>query len=704
MLHHHRSDHLLGTASLLLLACFGLNATASEQHPRLFCDAARVDAIRAAAAVDGSHHARALALLRDRVDASISTPDDPTTDTVEGETDLSAYGWSAGSSNWGYPRSYFAREAAFLCRYAATPSEAAAYARKAYDALRAVYDGPHIDRKPDAGYGLSRAMMCLGFGLAYDWCHAQWSEAERDWVRGKLVSALTAWPGYKHRNLGGERESNWVAVCRTGELVALLAIGAEDSRAERYDFLIGELERHLDAAYGDLGATQEGSGYLEYGGSFLATAVLACRSLAAADPADPQHGRLAAAYTGNHDFWRLNMYLHSFSDVRRKFLQQGASQESNYCEGWASHQLALCPPADLPHYLWWYDRHIGVHSSFDPADRFDGSRAGTVWALLWYPESATAVDPTGSLPRAVADDHGYHFFRNRWQDADDILVSFHADVEHHPYAWDQSECGALGILAYGERYVGGPGKERASQNYSMLLVDDEDPNDEHTGTRVAFEPLADGGRVVVGGGEQYTGLGLDAYRRHARVRFLADTATIAVLDDIASSTSHTYAFNLSLGSEAADDGPLASSGTEAGRPFFLLDGPGDGYLKGWVLHPADATITTGDVVRIETSGTDAQILVALHLGRGQPPTGVVYDSGVDSQLVVAGQRVWYDAAADRLDVAPMVQRSILLMDHDSNTWEHTQGAPGTLIDGWWAFLGLPAAVTHRLRVVTIGDG
>ncbi len=276
MHHRHSFRRLLCTASLLLLTAVG--ARASEQHPRLFCDATRMDAIRAAAMVAGSHHAQALTLLRERVEASISTPDDPATATVEGETELSAYGWTTDSENWGYPRSYFAREAAFLCRYASTPTEARAYARKAYAALRSVYDGPHVDRKPDDGYGLSRAMMCLGFGLAYDRCHPAWTEAERTWIRGKLVDALTAWPGYTHRNLGGERESNWVAVCRAGELVALLAIGAEDTRAERYGFLIGELERHLEAGYGDLGVSQEGSGHLEYGSRFLATAVLASRS------------------------------------------------------------------------------------------------------------------------------------------------------------------------------------------------------------------------------------------------------------------------------------------------------------------------------------------------------------------------------------------------------------------------------------------
>ena len=72
--------------------------------------------------------------------------------------------------------------------------------KKSYDALDAVYNGSNQNRYPHTGYGLARAMMCLGFAMAYDWCYNRWSVAQRGWVRGRLVDALDAWPSYSHQS------------------------------------------------------------------------------------------------------------------------------------------------------------------------------------------------------------------------------------------------------------------------------------------------------------------------------------------------------------------------------------------------------------------------------------------------------------------------------------------------------------------------
>ena len=104
----------------------------------------------------------------------------------------------------------------------------------------------------------------------------------------------------------------------------------------------------------------------------------------------------------------------------------------------------------------------------------DGQRAGTVWAMLYYPTSLPVHpqpgaapawsrippfgDPTGILPVMTYDQHGRVYFRNRWKDEHDIQVSINADTHRHSHAWDMPEATAINILAGNNRFVGGPGK------------------------------------------------------------------------------------------------------------------------------------------------------------------------------------------------------------------------------------------------------
>ena len=91
-----------------------------------------------------------------------------------------------------------------------------------------------------------------------------------------------------------------------------------------------------------------------------------------------------------------------------------------------------------------------------------------------------------------------------------------------------------------------------------------------------------------------------------------------------------------------DDGVLSASGTENGRPYFLLTGR-NGHVKGWVLHPADAAIKTGDPLQVTTQGTDARIWVVMHVAPGkQPATATIAGEGTQSVLTVGGRTVQFD--------------------------------------------------------------
>jgi hypothetical protein len=84
--------------------------------------------------------------------------------------------------------------------------------------------------------------------------------------------------------------------------------------------------------------------------------------------------------------------------------------------------------------------------------------------------------------------------------------------------------------------------------------------------------------------------------------------------------------------------------------MFLLKGR-TGWVKGWVVHPADAELkATGDPLQISVKGGDADIWVVMLAGQGEPPAATVTGTGLDSVLAVAGQKVRFTAASKRMEL------------------------------------------------------
>ncbi|MFP4013410.1 MAG: T9SS type A sorting domain-containing protein [Chitinispirillaceae bacterium] len=599
------------TVLISLLTALTLYA---QSHPRLFVTPERVTEIKSAIQVEDSHHKLAFTQLKARVD----------------QNDYSIY----NDNNSGYKMSYLAREAAMM--YLLT--EEASYAAIAYETLQKVYSAENdevripsgsaesVNGKRGKDYGLSRAMMCLGFAIAYDWCYSGWTQEQRNWVKGKLIKALDAWPSYSHTNLGGTKGSNWVAVCRGGELVAMLAAQEEQNRLQRFDRLKSDLVQHMISGYGDMGISQEGVAYTEYAGHFLLSAVQACSSIG---------DNTLFNQVQKHEFWTRALYSHTFQDPYRKILQMGVDNR-NYDEGWASFLLGLTPQEELQYVTWWYDRHLGRLSNRSEDSKYDFERAGTVWSLIYYPENISPADPISVYPKSLGDDRGYYYFRNRWQDQNDILFSVHADAHHHDKAWDQSEAGALGLMAYNTRFIGGPGKDREAQKYSMLLVDGKSPDDKKCGEIVSFEQSPDGGYVVIDGGDQYSGLGIASYQRHTAVKFLNDnTAIIAVLDKISDDQEHNYTFNLNIGDASTNDDVTVSKGTEQQHGYFLLSGRNDGFVKGWAVSPSEASVSASDPVQITPAkSASMDLLVVMFVGSGEAPVAEISGSGMESVVKI----------------------------------------------------------------------
>jgi hypothetical protein len=602
-------------------------ARAGAHHPRLFLSTRKVAQLRSAVRTARSHHAEAFGALKRWVDRTGRRPYDP------------------AAGNWNYGRAYMARGAAFL----AVVTGQKAYSDLAFAVLKDVHDDPDPDRRlPDrlATYGLARATVGEGFALAYDWCYNDWTPSQRDYVKSVIRRSLDVWPQYSHSQLQVPRGSNWAAVCRGAELVMLLATYEDRERPERLAYLKNQLARHMAIAYGPGGLSQEGIGYTGYGGTFL---LEACYALA-----DTGDDTLVEGLS-RHAFWKLQMFAASSvvtDGFERRYLQQGVSGTAISDEGWVSQTIRSVPPESLPHFGWFYERHMGRLAPGAPGQKYDDDRAAWIWALIHYPPGLETRDPAGVMPPFHFDaETGGYFFRNRWRNANDILCAVYADLANHK-AWDTREATGIRLIAHGTAFFGGPGKRQDATRHSRLLIDgraDAGKGSGRNGRPVLAEGRGRGGYVVVGGGSTYRDLGVEDLRRHVFVDFhpRKNAAIVSTLDRIRSGDRHTYTWNANLGDEKGDDGIVSAAGTEAGHPTFLLRGA-SGWVKGWVLCPNDATVLAGDPLQIRAGGRDADIWVVMRVGVGRVPIGRVSGHGLSAELQLDDVRVRYNARADRI--------------------------------------------------------
>jgi hypothetical protein len=231
------------------------------------------------------------------------------------------------------------------------------------------------------------------------------------------------------------------------------------------------------------------------------------------------------------------------------------------------------------------------------------------------------------------------------------MMTLSADAYKNAMGWDQPDALAINLMAYNTRFFGAHAKRGKITDYSALLVDGKYGSGASLGKAGGCEATKDGVYVVADGGPTYAELKCDSVQRHLLARFAGDKseAILSTLDRIKSAAPHVYTWQGNLGNEVGDDGVKISGGTESGRPMFLLQGRNEGFVKGWVLHPAGAEVEAkGDPLKINVKGGDADLWVVMLVGQGKPPEARVEGNGLDSALNVAGRKVRFDAQANRV--------------------------------------------------------
>ena len=614
-------------------------AVLAQDFPRLLVDAARMDDIRDAVLVEGSAHREAFLAMKADVDANGA---------------FIVGGGNRVSSIWNYNRAFLAMRAGLLYQITGEQS----YADLAYDALYAVHNDPDpSNRLPNSGYGLARATVGTGFALAYDFCHDAWSQPERDYIRGRILEALDAWPSYSHANLtASHRGSNWTAVCRGAELLMMLSIREQENKASRFNTLKNELNQHL-ANYGSAGWNQEGNYYMPYAMRFLLPAAIGLQQIG--------DNALDNALLVDRSVHHIALYGGMF-DAAQSSLQWGVGDNGFGAEGWSSLLLGIVPAAELPHFKWFYDRYRGPLNPADPADKYDSNAGGDVYALLFYPESVTAQDPAGVLPRARTDSKGMHLFRSGWNDEDDVLVSLGTDTHAHGNAWDEADALQLNLLGFGTKFTGGASTSGQPSLFNQVLVNGQARSSTAvTGTAGSLEVTPRGGYAIAGGGSKYSGLGVSSAMRHVLVDFpdgIRDLAVISTLDDLSSSTSNLYTWQLNTQNRHV------VTGIEGGVPAFTVRGEGDAYLKGWILGPPGIDLQADAQVRASVQAGNLKLWVVMAMGRGAAPVADISGSGLNAQVRIGDRVLTHNSGNNRIELA---------LDTDSPmAWFHVDSLSG----------------------------
>ncbi|TVR11337.1 MAG: fibronectin type III domain-containing protein [Planctomycetota bacterium] len=635
---------MLAATILLVMSCARSEAIVWRSEGILATDA-RIAAVREQLAVGSVHHEQTLDSLRERVLSE----------------DLDRF--ERTENNWNYARSYLAQSAALLYRLSGEQR----FADIAYRTLRAVYDDPDPDnRLPESGqHGLSRATVGLGFALAHAWCGEAWNEDQRAFVRSAIHRGFAMWEDFRHVNLGAARGSNWVAVCRGSELMQILALGEQEQRRDRYEFLVKELMYHITNGMDRIGASQEGVGYTDYGAIFLLPAVIA-----AADAGDQ---RLLRHLQANGKNVHLKpVYTHSSAAVppehrlagRNVVLYSGVGGLAAGNQGWGSLLFGVVNEQEHGYMRWWYDRTLGVlrPAEGDHFQDIEPFRQAAIWALLFYPE-VQGENPENHWPLMISGEKGRHYIRQRWQDERDIMLNIHAQTTHHGRAWAMVELGQWSLAAYGRVLVGGPRMERSGHQHSMLVVGEQMGSRRDLGQVIHSDSTANTATVVIDGADHYHHLGVENYQRHLSAHFAEpdeNRVVLALFDRLDASKSQSYHWGLPIVDEKLE----VAIDNQADLPKVVISSPEGGQLTLWLVSPSTAQWEKEENrVSFSYTGTNGELLVAMSV-RDDAPGQIEYlhNNIQHRHLRIDDVDVIHDRVLDRLLIAEAAQ-SWQMPDH-----------------------------------------
>ncbi|MGC9453026.1 MAG: Ig-like domain-containing protein [Oceanipulchritudo sp.] len=353
----------------------------------------------------------------------------------------------------------------------------------------------------DSYKSLGRAMLGKGVALAYDFCYDAWSQPDRDRVSlalkanadSLMASGGSGWPG------DGATANNWHGVRYSGAILCYLAC---DEAGVDISTAYEKLRTHLQAKYGTgpdaHGWDVEGLGYVRYPwGSFIGAAGIVLQRLQGIDMIAEAPGAGFALWA----IWPGVLPLPTYSNFLNApivGLHPDYSDDNPNFQGEGSHGLSFyyAPPGFAPGIKWMYDRIGGALGD----QTWDNYRHGTIYSILYYPDSSTPSENPEAIPgwglNYEDERHGMLLFRDRYQDADDLVTQFNAKQQYFSNTHAGSDLNGFRIFGLGSAWSTGSG--RTGKMGGQTTVFKSDPGTSNgesssTGHLLSYYYQGDGG-------------------------------------------------------------------------------------------------------------------------------------------------------------------------------------------------------------------
>jgi len=308
-----------------------------------------------------------------------------------------------------------------------------------------------------------RTDPAVGVAFAYDLCYTAWDPAFRERVAGELDAKAREFIRGGGQGWNGSPASNWHANTRSAAgLCALAVLGDPGARqaAESLRQAVAGLRNYFATQSGDRGWTQEGFNYFRYPMThhvlpFLQAYPTVMKDNPFADgPArwltlflvqilipDPPFGHVPIV--SGHPLWERNHY-----------------RSGDFAMG-----IGSTPPERRPAVHWLWDRWYGLQG-----DRtFDITLPHhALFALANWP-TTPPENPERHLDRVWQDrKKGLFIFRNRWQDANDIVTVVDINANPVPGTGMPDGAGSFRLFGLGGRWATiGYGRGRELENVVM---------------------------------------------------------------------------------------------------------------------------------------------------------------------------------------------------------------------------------------------
>ena len=499
----------------------------------------------------------------------------------------------------------------------------------------------------DSWKALGRAMLGKGVAFAYDFCYDAWSPADRDRVSLALKengdSLMRAggggWPG------DSATANNWHGVRYSG---AILCYKASDEAGTGISEAYDGLRTHLVAKYGTgpeaRGWDVEGIGYVRYPwGSFIGAAGIVLQRLEGIDMIADAPGAGYALWAMWPGVLPLPSYHNAFDEPILGLHPDFSDDNPNFI-GEGSHGLSFyyAPDGYEPGLRWMYDRIGGSLGD----QTWDHYRHGTIYSILYYPDDVPTENPEDVWGLYYEDErHGMVLFRDRYQDANDLVTQFNAKQLRPSNTHAGADLNGFRIFGLGTAWATGSG--RTGRMGGQTTVFKGEPGsasgDDSTGQLLTY--------FYQGDGSGYADIAGSSTGVNGHVRRLVTDYSGA-----------SGARGVWVISDRTEDGTLWRLNTPGMNTIstrvngFTLTAPNGNRMEATILHPAGKLPTTRTFPRgsdflfdtslyednhyVQFDTGDGDFLVVLTVtesGGTAPPVSALGGNGLDQHFTVGSE-------------------------------------------------------------------